>query len=207
VSGRFEPGDHIQVRRWPYYYHHGIYVSDDRVIQFGGGIFDKPNASIEAVTLERFEQGRTAKVVRHGFASSFTGYHPPADEPWKIVERAEYMLKLQPKFKYNLIGHNCEHITNMCVSQYWGESYQTRRVFGARAAMDAAFMIWLSSRNRANRPVPRWVLRSAFAVVAASLASIFAYNDQIRRFWREIEKDWRAHERMLDQDPRNGLAE
>jgi hypothetical protein len=207
MTGRFQPGDHLQVWRPPHYYHHGIYISDDRVIQFGGGIFDKPNASIEAVTLKRFENGRTAKFVRHGFESWFTGHHPAADEPWKIIERAEFMLKLQPRLRYNLIGHNCEHVANLCVSKYWGESYQTRRVFRARVAMDVAFMAWLSHRNRVGLPVPRWVRLVAYAVIAVSLGSIFTYNDQIRRFWREIEKDWRAHERMLERDPRNGIVE
>ena len=34
MNGRFKPGDHLQVRRWSPlpYHHHGIYVSDDRVI-------------------------------------------------------------------------------------------------------------------------------------------------------------------------------
>ena len=31
----------------------------------------------------------------------------------------------------------------------------------------------------------------------------FTYDDQIRRFWNDIRDDWRAHERMLAQDPRN----
>ncbi|HEV2372123.1 MAG TPA: hypothetical protein VGS19_08140 [Streptosporangiaceae bacterium] len=29
------------------------------------------------------------------------------------------------------------------------------------------------------------------------------YDDQIRRFWNEILGDWRAHEWMLEEDPRN----
>ena len=37
------------------YNHHGIYIGDDRVIQFGGGIWDKPHAKIEAVSLKDFE--------------------------------------------------------------------------------------------------------------------------------------------------------
>ena len=38
MNGRFEPGTHLQVQRPRLYYHHGIYVSDDRVIQFGSGV-------------------------------------------------------------------------------------------------------------------------------------------------------------------------
>ncbi len=86
----------------------------------------------------------------------------------------------------------------MCVIGGWTESYQTRSFFGARAVMDMAFLIWLSGRSRAGRPVPRWVLLAAAAVVTASLAAIFTYNDQIKRFWNEIHDDW-----FLDEDPRN----
>jgi len=205
MEGRFQLGDHLRVWRWPGYYHHGIYLSDDRVIQFGSGVTlaSKGDVGITAVPLGDFEQSRTAVVVRHGYESWFTGQHPAADEPWKIIARAEFMLKLQPRLPYNLIGHNCEHVANLCVSQYWGESYQTRRFFGARSWTDMAFMFWLSRRSRANLPVPRWLLPAVGAVAAASLGAIFTYNDQIRRFWQEIEADWRAHERMLEEDPRN----
>lgn len=89
----------------------------------------------------RREQGGTATVVRHGYDSWFTGWHPPADESWKIVERAEFLLKLQPRLPYNLIGHNCEIIANMCVSGGWTESYQARRYFTVRAVMDAALSL------------------------------------------------------------------
>ena len=64
------------------------------------------------------------------------------------------MLKLQPRLPYNLIGHNCAHIANLCVSQYWGESYQVRRIFGARGRLSGAFLIWLAWRSRRNLPLP-----------------------------------------------------
>jgi hypothetical protein len=35
--------------------HHGIYVGDDRVIQFGGRIADKPGTTIEAFSVAEFE--------------------------------------------------------------------------------------------------------------------------------------------------------
>jgi hypothetical protein len=92
---------------------------------------------------------------------------------------------------------------------YWGESYQTCRVLGARAAMDVAFMLWWSSRNRADLPVPRWASPVIDAVVLVSLGTMFTYNDQIKRFWNEIEKDWRSHERMTrpgSAQRANGMA-
>jgi hypothetical protein len=133
MNGRFRPGDHLYVQRPSLYFHHGIYVSDDRVIQFGSGVnlVNKRGMGINAVSLQDFEQGGTARVVRHGYDSWFTGWHPPADQSWKIVKRAEFLLKLRPRLPYNLIGHNCEIIANMCVSGGWTESYQARRYFTA----------------------------------------------------------------------------
>src|SRR5262249_54734470 len=68
MDGRFRPGDHLRVRRPLGYNHHGIYVSDGRVIELGSGITltDKSGTGIDAVPLSDFENGGTAKVVRHG---------------------------------------------------------------------------------------------------------------------------------------------
>jgi hypothetical protein len=79
---RFQPGDHLQVSRG-LYHHHGIYVSDERVIQFGSGVplADKSHTRVDAVSLSDFENGGTAEVVRHGHPRLITAYDPPADEP------------------------------------------------------------------------------------------------------------------------------
>jgi hypothetical protein len=207
MTGRFRPGNHLQVRRPLLYNHHGIYISDDRVIQFGGGIYlwDKHRAALDAVSLADFEKNGTAKVVRHGRSSWF--YDPPADEPWKIIERAEFLLKLQPRLPYNLIGHNCEHIANMCVSGGWTESYQVRRFFGARALAGAAFGLWLASRSRAKLPLPKWVLPAVILSSLVTVGTIGTYNHQIKKFWDEIGPQWRDHERALAEDPRTRLAD
>jgi cell wall-associated NlpC family hydrolase len=70
-DGRYRPGDHLIVRRPRGYDHHGIYISDDRVIQFGSGITltDKSRTAVSAVTLAEFAQGGTATVARHGYES------------------------------------------------------------------------------------------------------------------------------------------
>jgi hypothetical protein len=206
MNGRFQPGDHLQVQRASLYYHHGIYISNDRVIQFGSGISltNKRGVGINAVSLNDFEQAGTATVVRHGYDSWFTGWHPPADEPWKVVDRAEFLLKLQPRLPYNLIGHNCEIVANMCVSGGWTESYQARRYFTVRSATDAALMLWIASRGRAKLPIPQWVVPVVAVGVLISVGVKFTYDDQIRRFWNEIRDAWQAHERMLAEDPRNG---
>lgn len=205
---RFQPGDHLQVWRG-LYYHHGIYVSDERVIQFGSGVtlMDKSRTGIDVVALSDFESGGTAEVVRHGHLRLITAYDPPADEPWKIIERAEFLLKLQPRLPYHLIGHNCEHITNMCVAGGWTESYQVRRVFGFRALAAFGFLVWLGGQRRANLAVPQWVNWAAGAWVASGFLAIGSYNHQIKKFWGEIRDDWFANERRLADDPRNTLTE
>jgi hypothetical protein len=157
--GRFQLGDHLKVRRPLGYDHHGIYVTDDRVIQFGSGIrlWDKSRTAVNAVALTEFEDGGRAKVEPNGYESLLdTGYHPAADPGWKVVARAEFMLKLQHRLPYNFIGHNCEIIANLCASQNWTESYQVRRWFGRKATADATLLIGLAALSRTGRPLPRW---------------------------------------------------
>jgi hypothetical protein len=91
----------------------------------------------------------------------------------------------------------------MCVTGTWIESYQVRTFFGARALASFAVLIWLAGRSRANLPVPRWAKWAAAVWVIPGLASIFAYNQQIKKFWDEIGDYWREHERMLIKDPRS----
>jgi hypothetical protein len=176
------------------------------VIQFGSGVnlVHKRGVGINAVSLQDFEQGGTAGVVRHGYESWFSGWHPPADGSWEIVERAEFLLKLQPRLPYNLLGHNCEIIANMCVSGGWTESYQPRKFFLVRSMIDAALLFWLAGRKHAKLPIPGWVPPVMVIGALASTCAKYTYDDQIRRFWNEIRNDWHAHERMLAQDPRNG---
>src|SRR5260221_13230920 len=103
MNGRFQPGNHLHVWRPPDYYHHGIYVSDDRVIQFGSGVTlrNKRGTAINAVSLADFENGGTAEAVRHGYSSWFTRWAPPAAQPRKNLERAHFPLKMPAEARYN----------------------------------------------------------------------------------------------------------
>jgi hypothetical protein len=205
MHGRFQPGTHLQVQRMRLYYHHGIYISDDRVIQFGG-IENKRGAGICAVSLADFERGGTAMIVRHGYDSWLTGWHPPADAPWRIVARAEFLLSIQPRLPYNVIGHNCEIIANMCASGGWMESYQVRRAFSVRAVMDAVLLLSFSGRRRTRQPLPGWLLPMVVMGTLVNVSAKFTYDSHIRRFWNEICNDWKDHERTLARDPRNDKA-
>jgi len=199
MTGTFNPGDHLQVRRPWGYNHHGIYVSDERIIQFGGGISDKPRAAITAVPLKEFELDGTAAVVQHGRHTSLTGYLPAADEPWKIIARAEFLLALQPRLPYNLIGHNCEHIANMCVAGGYTESHQTRFAFGMRGLVSAPAGLWASYLIGQKRPLPKGLVAALVLSAIAGLGSIFIYNHQIKLFWEEVRRPWRAHEQALSR--------
>jgi hypothetical protein len=141
------------------------------------------------VTLAAFENGGTATVVRHGYESRVTGWHPPADEPWKIIERAELLLKLQPKLRYNLIGHNCERMATLCAVNRWAESYQVRRGFAVKALISAATLMTIGVLNRRNVPVPGWLRAFAVGSTIAGLGARSSYNRGIKRLWDEIRDD------------------
>jgi hypothetical protein len=70
--------------------------------------------------------------------------------------------------------------------------------------MDEALILWLAWRRRANLPVPRWVVPVVAVGGLASLGVKVTYDDQVRRFRNEIRAGWQAHERVLEEDPRNG---
>src|SRR5258708_28323134 len=99
MNGRFQPGNHLHVWRPPDYYHHGIYVSDDRVIQLGSGVTlrNKRGTAINAVSLADFENGGTAHAPPPGYSTRFTRWHPPAAEPSKTPARAPHPPQLQPQ--------------------------------------------------------------------------------------------------------------
>jgi Lecithin retinol acyltransferase len=200
MNNTFKPGEHLQVRRKLGYNHHGIYISDDRVIQFGSGIFDKPHAAIEAVPLKQFDPGGTAEVVQHGRTRWIDGWLPPADPPHKVIARAEFLLANFPDLSYNLIGNNCEHIANCCASGGWTESHQVRAYFGIRVISSAGIMWYLASLSRNNRPLPERAAIAIVLYVLSGIAGIVIYNHNIRRFWQVVRARWEAHEQFLAQD-------
>lgn len=110
LEERFKPGDHLAVSRW-LYHHHGVYIGDERVVQFGGRILDKPRARIEEVSLAQFERRGVARVVDHTTERflrmwAMTETLPPE----RIVARARCLVETQPHGVYNLLGRNCETV-------------------------------------------------------------------------------------------------
>jgi len=116
----FEPGDHTRVGRRGYF-HHGIHVGDDQVVQFGGGVFDKQNANIDRVSFETFANGGAVSIVPH----------EEDHDTGMTVRRATWLLQNPPPRSYNLVGFNCEHVARWCASGWETESLQARGLFKA----------------------------------------------------------------------------
>lgn len=108
-------GDHVRVLRLGYW-HHGIYVADNRVIQFGGSIWHKRDAEIEAVSLEEFANSGSVRSVPHQLALAENSQWDAAAHADQTVDRAERMLLFHPEGKYNLFGRNCESIATFCAT-------------------------------------------------------------------------------------------
>lgn len=198
--GRFKPGSHLRVRRRWGYMHHGIYVNDDRVIQFGGRIMDKPQATVGAVSLAEFEAGGIAEAVVHGGRRTFFLPSLPDAQPAdKIIAQAEWLVANYSPGRYHLIGNNCENIANWCVVGWYPESHQVRAGFGVLALVQMVAMLSGSNRWRTSPTMSRWTLVAA-ALAAVGVAAGVVRNRLSKKFWQEYGLKWRAYEQVKRQD-------
>lgn len=103
-------GAHVRVQT-PYYYHHGIYVGNDEVVQFG-----KPDAA--------YGSWDEIKVLRSPLADFCGGanfvevYVFDRKERKRKKSDAEIVQTALSKVGeggYHLIYNNCEHFANFCV--------------------------------------------------------------------------------------------
>ena len=85
------------------YAHHGIYVGDGRVVQYGGLCAGLRRGPVEEVALSRFSQGNPV-YVRLEDSRRFD-----QDE---VVHRARSRLG---ENCYKLLTNNCEHFCEWCV--------------------------------------------------------------------------------------------
>ena len=188
VMSTFDAGDHIKVKRL-LYTHHGIYVSDCRVIDFSGGrdIFEKPRALVQARTLKEFE-GKRGKAEKVPLTERFLGglgFWPPPEwnhSPEEVVLRAEALCQVAAtQGAYRLSGSNCEHVANWCKSGAH-ESRQVRYVHAGHAVISVALLVALS------RGPARW--RPALLVVTLASATVTVYMQYdawtTPRRWRPI---------------------
>ena len=112
-------GDQIRVNRG-LYFHHGIYVSDDEVIQYAspkGSEISAPNALIISTTLDEFLKGGEVEVRTY------------SDEEKKRVRSKEEIVKFAKSMlgtglgEYDLINNNCEHFSYYCA---FGEKFSNQ---------------------------------------------------------------------------------
>lgn len=103
------PGDHIRVA-YRNYYHHGIYIGNDEVIEFGeASAVLKPaeEVTIHKTSIEEFLQGGFLEVRQYNHKEK-----KKKNSREKVIEIA--MSKLGEK-GYNFLSNNCEHFANLCV--------------------------------------------------------------------------------------------
>jgi len=113
-------GDHLKIKR-RFYYHHGIYIGDNKVIHYApppgkevaDGIgwrqifgIDSEINTIHITDLKDFELDSDTEttVVKYKEQNAFP--------PMKIVARADSRLG---ENGYNLWGNNCEHFVQWCI--------------------------------------------------------------------------------------------
>lgn len=97
-------GDHLKVKRYGLYEHHGIDLGDGRVVHFGEPGKDPANKPIRITDMEEFRgNGYRIKVVPY--------------KPGKALdpeESARIALAAVGRKGYNLAFNNCEHFATFC---------------------------------------------------------------------------------------------
>lgn len=190
MSGSFAPGDHIRVLRLGYW-HHGIYISNDRVIQFGASIRDKRNAVVQAVSLSDFAKGNRVVRVEHPLALPSGDPLGAADRSEEAVYRAEMLLEFHPEGKYNLLGRNCEHIATFCVTGY-SDSPQVRQylLVGILIFSVIGFDYLTAKRSSAWQQISMLLLAAAVGVGSAEhYIESSKFREELTNFFQLGEGD------------------
>ena len=103
-------GDQIRVNRG-LYFHHGIYVSDDEIIQYAspkGSEISAATALIISTSLSQFLNGGEVEVREYN-----------REELDRVRSKDDIVKFAKSKLgtglgEYNLINNNCEHFSNYC---------------------------------------------------------------------------------------------
>jgi hypothetical protein len=169
---RSKAGDHIKVRRWLVYTHHGIYVNDARVIDFSGvHIWEKHGALVRPRPLKDFERepGKATRVGTSPFLGGLAFWPGPDWEysPADVERRAEALCKVAAtQGAYHLGASNCEHIANWC--KYGAHESQQVRLFHAGHAL-VSFGLLVALARVPNK----W--RPALTVAALASAGVTVF--------------------------------
>jgi hypothetical protein len=194
---RFSLGEHLRLWRG-YFWHHGIYVDDDRVVQFGGGIFHKPHACVEEVDLSDFLRGDRVEIVPKeqkwiGMWGVGRWDLPPALPPEEIVRRARWLAARRFEGTYNLVGRNCETVALWCVCNF-AESLQRQRFQSVNASVAVVVGLiyaYLDGRGR----LPAWAPRAMLAVIAVRAWLLAMYYRHNKRFYQDVRLCYAEHGR------------
>jgi hypothetical protein len=202
ASRAFEIGDHLRVRRRLGYFHHGIYIGDGEVVQFGGRIGDKRQAHIGIASLEAFESRGIAKRAEAGVIDRWSGlaYTEP-DEPKRIVKRALWLVEHYPPGRYNVLGSNCETIANFCSTGGAPESLQTRgAIYVVRlAVVYPLIFLLLPYLRRRGWLTKRQASRAESAVYVVHLIPTAVWFWHRMRFIRFLRAAWPEIEQLLGE--------
>lgn len=139
--------------------HHGIYVGDGNVVQYGSGIRGLRQGQVEEVPLARFARAHTIWVRVHT-APRFDGA--------EVTDRARSRIG---EDRYRLLTNNCEHLCEWCVRDEH-RSYQVEHLLGLPRRLIRIWgdlIAWLRPQGNRARPGTICVLH-AFAPSAHASA-------------------------------------
>jgi hypothetical protein len=162
------PGDELRVDRG-FYRHHGFYVGSGAVVQLGGRIKDKPNASVHHVSYDEFAKRGRVNVVEHEQLDRAAA-----------VRRALWLLENPPPTTYHLFGYNCEHVARWCATGKI-ESSQAKGAFAANSVMGGGLLVFVEHSHG-------WLFGLVQLIVGLFLA--WLSRDATRKFEQHIRANW-----------------
>lgn len=169
------------------YWHHGIYVGDDRVVEFGGDKQHKADAMIREAGLADFESNGIAEIVPYDQPRSLAPWLPAALPRKERVQRARFLASTAAPGSYNLMGRNCEHVATWCVTGF-PESSQVRVGLYANMLFGLGLGLTVAWAYRTSRKLPVGLVLTLSAGRALLVAQ---YHIHQGRFVREIDRAWR----------------
>ena len=181
----FRYGDHLMARR-PGFAHHGIYVSDDRVIDFGGyDLRRHRHHGVRPITLRQFARGRKVEIVRHPSPGRMFGpdWLPGPLPPERIVAEAERLAEIGFEGKFTLFGSNCEHFANWCVTGNYFESLQTKKLVRRQAAL--LVIVILTARSNAGT---KWWRITFWLLILVNAVAGYQVRRAPYKFWQGVER-------------------
>ncbi len=187
-SEQFIAGDHLEVPRVGYS-HHGIYLDDGRVAEYGGNKTAKAEAVVREVELAQFDPQGIAHVVSHDAPPLLAQWMPTSLARAERVARARFLIETAAPGRYNLFGHNCEHAATWCATGF-PESHQVRIGLYLNLLRSTATALLASYAYRRAGRIPRWII----VTTLIGFWAVTEYHVHQGRFVREIDRAWRARQ-------------